>query len=414
MKYILMHKNISVAEITIDDAVGVITEVSNVMRKEHLPIGVLHSLRHKEIVDRAALNHWWRGRSIPASRMGISDALDFLGMYETGELLTKCFGLSLSDHYWIKPVQSALTWEKVNFFDNDFSDDIGDVLLGTSRKISDFDFLSPDNTSDGNLKKRWKIINGKRCLLKSGSELFKQQPFNEVIASKIMERLGIDHVSYGIIWNENEPFSVCENFVTKDTELISAHRILQIRPKENHENEYLHYVNICHEIGVKDIVTALDEMIIIDYLIANEDRHFNNFGLLRNADTLEWIGAAPIFDSGTSLWYNVSEKNIPYADVKCKPFKKTHGEQLKLVSDLKRFDFSKLNGIEDEIIEIMTAGKSEKLIDESRAEIIAMSVQKRIDHLQKISLDYNQSIDNSFIENDLEEDIAEEYGMEIG
>lgn len=413
MKYILMHKNISVAEIEIDDAVGVITEVSNVLEKEHLPIGVIHSLRHKEIIDRAALNHWWRGRSIPASRMGISDALDSLGLYETGELLTKCLGLSLSDHYWVKPFESALTWEKVNFFDNDFSDDIGDVLLGTSRKVSDFNFLSPDNTSDGNLKKRWKIINGKRCLLKSGSELFRQQPFNEVVASKIMERLGIDHVSNGIIWYENEPFSLCENFITKDTELISAYRIIQIRPKENHENEYLHYVNICRELGIKDIVPALDAMIVTDYLIANEDRHFNNFGLLRNADTLEWIGAAPIFDSGTSLWYNVAEKNIPYADVKCKPFKKSHSDQLRLVSDLKRFDFSKLSGIEDEITEILLSENSRNFIDESRAEIIAKSIRKRIDHLQKMTLDYNQSIDNSFTENDLEEDIAEEYGMRI-
>ncbi len=398
MKYILMHKNISVAEIDIDDAVGGITEISDIMRKEHLPIGVLHSLRHKEIVDRAALNHWWRGRSIPASRMGIADVLDSLGLYETGELLTKCFGLSLSDHYWIKPVGSALTWEKVNFFDNDFSDDIGDVLLGTSRKTSDFDFLSPDNTSDGNLKKRWKIINGKRCLLKSGSEPFRQQPFNEVIASKIMERLGINYVSYDIFWNENEPFSVCEDFVTRDTELISAYRILQIRPKENHENEYLHYVNICREIGINDIVQALDAMIITDYLIANEDRHFNNFGLLRNADTLEWIGAAPIFDSGTSLWYNVTEKNIPYTDVKCKPFKKTHSEQLRLVSDLKRFDFSRLDGIEDEIKEIMTSENSGNFIEESRAEVIAESVRKRIDHIQNIAL---------------AEDISEEYEMKI-
>ena len=413
MKYILMHKNISVAEIEIDDTVGVITEVSNLLRKEHLPIGVLHSPRHKEIVDRAALNHWWRERSIPASRMGISEALDSLGIYEPAELLTKCFGLSLSDHYWIKPAESTLTWEKVNFFDNDFSDDIGDVLMGTSRKISDFDFLSPDNTSDGNLKKRWKIINGKRCLLKSGSEPFRQQPFNEVIASKIMERLGINHISYDIFWGENEPFSVCENFVEKNTELISAHRILQLRPKENHENGYLHYVNICREIGVKNIVTALDEMIVIDYLIANEDRHFNNFGLLRNADTLEWIGAAPIFDSGTSLWYNVSEKNIPYADVKCKPFKKTHGEQLRLVSDLKRFDFSKLNGIEDEIMAIMTAEKSEKLIDESRAETIAKSVRNRVEHIQEIALKHSENFNNDFMENDVEENIAEEYEMKF-
>ncbi len=381
-----MHKNIPVAEIEIDDISGVITAVNDVIHMEHIPVGVIHSLRHKQIIDRASLNHWWRGRSIPASRMGISEALNTLGIYETSELLTKCFGLSLSDHYWIKPIKSNLTWENVNFFDNDFSDDIGDVLFGINKKISGFDFVSPDNTSDGSLKKRWKIINGKRCLIKSGSAPFRQQPFNEVIASKIMDRLGINHVSYNIIRNGNEHYSICENFVTKDTELVSAYRILQIRPKENHENEYMHYVNICKESGVKNIVSSIDAMIVIDYIIANEDRHFNNFGLLRNADTLEWIGTAPIFDSGTSLWYDTQEKFIPYADIKCKPFKKTHGEQLRLVSDFSVFDFSKLDGIENEIIEIITDGNSESFIDDSRAKIIAENVQHRIDNLKKITL----------------------------
>ncbi|MCM1506062.1 MAG: HipA domain-containing protein, partial [Ruminococcus flavefaciens] len=385
--------------------------VNDVLNVEHLPVGVCHSLK---IIDRAVLNHWWRGRSIPASRMGISEALNALGIYETGELLTKCFGLSLSDHYWIKPLKSNLTWEKVNFFDNDFSDDIGDVLFGTSKKVSGVDFVSPDNTSDGNLKKRWKIMNGKRCLIKSGSAPFRQQPFNEVIASKIMDRLGINHVPYGIVWNENEPYSLCENFVTKDTELVSAYRILQIRPKENHENEYLHYVNICWEIGLKDIVSAIDTMIVVDYIIANEDRHLNNFGLLRNADTLEWLGAAPVFDSGTSLWYDTQEKFIPYADIKCKPFKKTHDEQLRLVSDFSVFDFSKLDGIENEIIEILMYENYNHFIDENRAEIIAEAVRHRIDNLQKIVLNHSENLDSSFSEGDLEENISEEYDMKIG
>ncbi len=34
-------------------------------------------------------------------------------------------------------------------------------------------------------------------------------------------------------------------------------------------------------------------MIVLDYLIANEDRHLNNFGVIRNAETLEWLGFAP-------------------------------------------------------------------------------------------------------------------------
>lgn len=365
-----MHKNIAVADIEIDEAIGGITAIDNISAKEHLPIGVLHPLRHNETVDRYALNHWWTGRSIPASRMGIADALDTLGVYNTKLLLTKCLGLSLSDHYWIKPYDMDVTWDNVNFFDNDFSDDIGDVLFGMNCKKSGFDFLSPDNTSDGNLQKRWKIIDEKRCLLKSGSAPFRQQPFNEVIATIIMNRLAMDHVPYSVTWIENKPYSVCEDFVTKNTELISAWRLMRLRPKANHENEYLHYVNICNELGI-DIVPAFDRMIVLEYIIANEDRHFNNFGLLRNADTLEWLGAAPIYDSGTSLWYDTATVNISSYDVLSKPFKKMHSEQLKLVSSFDWLDISKLDDIENEILDILCNDKAVQYVEIERARAIA-------------------------------------------
>lgn len=408
MKYTLMHKNISVADVNIDENLGVITDIENIHAKEHLPIGVLHPLRHNETIDRYALNHWWAGRSIPASRMGVADALEALGIVTTKQLLTKCLGLSLSDHYWLRPSESNMCWEDVNFFDNDFSDDIGNVLLGMSDKVADFDFISPDNTSDGNLQKRWKIINGKRCLLKSGSAPFRQQPFNEVIATIIMNRLAIDHVSYTVTWIENKPYSVCEDFVTKDTELISAWRLLQLRPKANHENEYLHYVNICKELGI-DIVPALDRMIVLDYIIANEDRHFNNFGLLRNADTLEWLGTAPIFDSGTSLWYDKTAGQISKFDIICKPFKKTHGEQLRLVSSFDWIDFSKLNGIENEILDILCDDKAVQYVEVERARAIAAEIRKRIDMLEKFAAAYTHNNDTSSRDGDVEQDIAARY-----
>ena len=176
MKYTLMHKNIAVADVEIDEDLGVITSIDNISAKKHLPVGVVHQLRREETVDRYAMNHWWAGRSIPAGRTGVADALETLGVYSSKQLLTKCLGLSLSDHYWLRPYDSNITWEAVNFFDNDFSDDIGDVLFGTNTKNDGFDFVSPDNTSDGNLQKRWKIIDGKRCLVKSGSDPYSQQP----------------------------------------------------------------------------------------------------------------------------------------------------------------------------------------------------------------------------------------------
>ncbi|WP_303819758.1 HipA domain-containing protein [Ruminococcus flavefaciens] len=368
--------------------------------------------RQNETIDRFAFNQWWTGRSIPASRMGLSDMLDTLGIASSNLLLTKCLGLSLSDHYWIRPYESNMLWEDVNFFDNDFSDDIGDLLFGTNVKNSGFDLSSPDNTSDGNLKKRWKIIDGKRCLLKSGSNPYSQQTFNEVIASKIMNRLGIDHVPYSITWINDEPYSVCEDFVTKDTELISAWRVLQLRTKANHENEYLHYVNICRELGI-DIVSSLDKMMVLDYIIANEDRHFNNFGLLRDANTLEWIGAAPIFDSGTSLWYDRLTSRIPINGVNCKPFKKTHGEQLKLVSSLEWFEASKLDGIEDEILEVFSDDKAAQYIDTERAKTIAAEVRNRIEAVESMAMSHTQSYDISSTEGDVEEDVAESYGMKM-
>ena len=146
-----------------------------------------------------------------------------------------------------------------------------------------------------------------------------------------MARLDIPHVPYTLVWNKEAPYSVCEDFVDENTELIPAWRVMMAQNKSNSTSVYQHFVNCCEALGVKDVVPFLDRMITLDYIIANEDRHFNNFGLIRNAETLEWIGMAPIYDSGSSLGYDKlpgqmkSEK-----DVGCKPFKNHHIEQLRL------------------------------------------------------------------------------------
>ena len=344
MKYTLMHKNISVADMVLDETTGSIIKIEKLYEVSHLPVGV--SVK-RDIADRAALNEWWIDRSIPASRSGVRKALETLNIYSTKMLLTRCYGLSLSDQYWIKPQVQELKWEDINFFDNDFSEDIGDVLLGKTTDKNNFDFHSPDNTSDGCLKKRWKIIDGKRCLLKAGSTPFMQQPFNEVIASIIMDRLNIPHVPYTLMFDEKgNPYSVCEDFIDKDTELVSAWKVMMISKKDNNTSVYRHYINCCKKLGIDDIEHAMDQMIVLDYIITNEDRHQNNFGLIRNANTLEWLNVAPIFDSGTSLGYDkLTNKIMTGENVECKPFKKSHDEQLKLVTSFDWIDFKALEGL---------------------------------------------------------------------
>lgn len=103
----------------------------------------------------------------------------------------------------------------------------GKVSSGEMILNDEISLMSPDNTSDGWLKKKWKIINGKRCLIKGGSGAIQQEPYNEVIASKIMERLDIPHVKYSLIMEEEYPYSICEDFITPQTELISAWYVMQ-------------------------------------------------------------------------------------------------------------------------------------------------------------------------------------------
>ncbi|MBO5126807.1 MAG: excisionase, partial [Clostridia bacterium] len=188
MFYTLMHKDIPAVDFEWDTESCFIRQIGKVYSAAHLPVGI--SAVNNESI-RFGLNDWWLSRAIPANRFGIRKALETLSVPNTKLLLTRCMGLSLSDQYWIRPQDSTVTWHEVNFFENSFSDDIGDVLLGKATKADGFDFHSPDNTSDGCLKKRWKIIDGRRCLIKAGSGPYMQQPFNEVIATKIMERLGI-------------------------------------------------------------------------------------------------------------------------------------------------------------------------------------------------------------------------------
>lgn len=407
MKCDFMHKRIPVAKIIVDDETGYIQKITEVYAPEHLPLGV--NVR-KGLVDRAAFNEWWIDRSIPASRSGIREALETLEIASTRMLLVRCYGLSLSDQYWICPEGSGLQWDDINFFENTFSDDIGDVLFGAHKKQNALNFSSPDNTSDGNLKKRWKIMDGKRVLVKGGSNPFRQQPFNEVIACKVMERLNIPHIDYQVIWNQGAPYSVCEDFITKDTELIPAWRILHVQKRSNSTSVYRHFLNCCETIGIKDVVPFLDRMIVLDYLIANEDRHFNNFGALRNAETLEWLGMAPIYDSGSSLGYDKLPIQIrAEKDVTCKPFKNHHKEQLGLVSSFDWIDFEKLSDMEEVIREVFSGEEAAEYIEESRIRAIVDSVKRRIGEVREMAAAQKTTSAQDSTDDDVKENIAEDY-----
>ena len=154
MRFFLMQRNHPVAVIEIAEKTGDIIDVAEVLSAQRIPLGAKHS---DGSFDVLSLRKWWAGRGIPASRSGLEHALETLHIPYAELLLVKCSGLSLSDQYWVTPCDAPQNWRDVNFYENDFSDDVGRTLFGEGVLSAQPDLCSPCNTSDGFLQKRWRI-----------------------------------------------------------------------------------------------------------------------------------------------------------------------------------------------------------------------------------------------------------------
>ena len=99
--------------------------------------------------------------------------------------------------------------------------------MGQIDYTDDLDIFSPDNSSDGNLKKKWKIINGTRYFLKGGNSFTNQEPFNEVVATKLYDRIldSEDYVPYALIQENGLYYSACPTMINTFEKLVSAYYI---------------------------------------------------------------------------------------------------------------------------------------------------------------------------------------------
>ena len=381
-RFMLKHKEKDVAEIQLDEG-GEIFVIGRVVDAARLPVGT----GGPGGADFSAMREWWRGRSIPASRKGIREFLDAFGMSVPQQLLEKSLGLSLSDQYWICPSGGGPGWADVNFFDNDFSEDVGDILFGRMEPGRASGLFSPDNTSDGVLAKKWKVIDGKRRLIKGGNGMFPQEVANEFIASRICRRLGIPCVDYDIVSIDGRPCSVCDDFITGGTELVTAWQVMRLAGKDKGASDYERYVRKAESLGVGDARQKTDMMIALDFMIANTDRHWGNFGLVRDADTLEWLRVAPVYDSGTSMWCGeLSEAIGLYSDeIESKPFRRTHARQIGLVKDFSWFDPDALDGVDEEYATALSELAAGSSALDDRIDKLCSALRRRIRLLERIA-----------------------------
>ena len=385
MKCILMNKNTEVLVSEYLENLGVFSKIYEIKNIDYAPLIIN---KNKEDIIKV-LNDWFKGRGIPLWRDKLDLLLHRLNISTPSELLDKAFSLSLSDQYWLKPYNLDTCYDDINFFDNDFEyTKFMEASLSKNSKIitNDKALRTPNNTTDGMLKKAWIIENGTRYLLKGGYKNELLQPFNEVLASEICTRLGFNHVEYSIDTYKNIVVSKCPCFISKDTELITCHQIRSDMKRHNDINDYEEYIKVLENHGIKDARIKLENMFILDFLIMNEDRHLNNFGMIRDINTLKWIDVAPIFDNGQSLnieYYDEEELHVSGEGklfYEVKPF----DEIITIVKNIKRIDLSKLDGIVEWFDLLLHKYQYLTNFSDSRINKLCILLNRQINRLKKL------------------------------
>ena len=388
MKYVLMNKNTEVLIANYDEGIKVFDKIIEIRNIEYAPLIIKKSYEMKEDF-RFNLNDWFIGRGIPSWRDELDMLLARLNISTPLELFDKAFALSLSDQYWIKQVGSNIKYEDVNFFDHDFDSaefveaSFSDNYDSITKKET---LMSPNNTTNGMLKKSWIIEDGKRYLLKGGYKNDYLQPFNEVLASIICDKLDFDHVTYTLDTFKNKVVSKCLCFINKDTELIPASQIMYGITKHKTSKDYNEYIKILEQNGIKNAREKIENMYILDFLMMNEDRHLNNFGIIRDVNTLEWLDVAPIFDNGESLKMTIYNSDEISINGEGRLFYNivTFDDIIKVVKDIKRIDISKLDGVVEEYDELLHKYQNITGITEDRINKLCILLNRQIKKLSHL------------------------------
>ena len=256
--FVLMNRGHEVCQVVYNCRRRGFTHVGKLLDMDRAPLGVFGQ---RGVSDTVAFDMWWQGRGIPATRSGLQQILDAAGVFVPEELAMRNLGLSLSDQYWVCPEGSRLVWDDINFFNNDF-ERVSDVT-GPYSPVSTAVGAHPDNTSDGNLSKRWVVQDGKRMLLKGGGTN-NQEPYNEAVATALHRRMlkADEYVRYRLVDNAGTIMCACEDFLTDEEEFVPAIYVDRLVPEQNHLNHYQHYVKCCESLGVEDAALALWKMIV--------------------------------------------------------------------------------------------------------------------------------------------------------
>ena len=172
----------------------------------------------------------------------------------------------------------------------------------------------------GSFLKAYTDFGGKKLYYKlSNYDAYKgiigHECINEIIVDRLLDILGIAHLHYELIYADvvvgNKQYStyLCcsEDFKQQGESKIALDAFYQVEKLENESP-----LEFCIRNGWD---TYIYEMLVVDFLILNRDRHGANIEVLRDSKEKKYR-LAPLFDHGLSLFFQcVKDSDLDEIDV---------------------------------------------------------------------------------------------------
>lgn len=319
---------------------------------------------------------WLEGRKAPKHRAHIERLIRQCGCETVEGFARTTHALSLNDTFWVKPVGSPLLWREVSLYENDFDRVIAHIAFEGGMYGERFSSTTPELTTDGSYAKCWIRVGDAVFLKKTGSRGAVNaglEPYSEAMASQLAGAFLDSYIEYMVVPSKKNPgdirkaSSVCRLFTSDQTGFAQYRRVKPIAESLPSIDELLAFYA---KIGSE---AAFRKMVVFDGLCLNEDRHPGNHGVLFDADTLDLLGMAPVFDNNLAFLPLLSDDRYDELDDYISRILPKIGDDFNnaahemLTASLKRelrnlrgfeFDRSLLPGLPEERIALM-----EKLVD---------------------------------------------------
>lgn len=246
--------------------------------------------------NQEALATFFYNRSLSVKRENAKYIMNQLHIKQNNDFETRykamimCKALSVADNYWITGDESE-TWESVNLAKHPLHETLQQIaLFGRSLTITG-KIRSPELTGQGAYAKAWYREDGELFLYKAGSRGGNESE-REVSASRVLDCFNVPHVAYELTEKDGRVVCKCRNKNIPNSSIVDAIEFDIWCSRQD-----LNFIEEARRLDPE----LFYKTIVVDYLIANSDRHGANWGFFMNNRTGELVRMHPLFDHNNAF-----------------------------------------------------------------------------------------------------------------